>query len=132
MTMPKDVQYALNGMYSYATSNPDFDELSVDTITRYIAAQDAEIERLRADLAHMKDVVHAAGFDSITEAVANVVTMRKDAGRYRWLRDASSANNGHTFIATNIWGVKSRWTGSFADEKIDADMRSANGAEGGK
>lgn len=49
MTMPKDVQYALNGMYSYATSNPDFDELSVDTITRYIAAQDAEIERLRKD-----------------------------------------------------------------------------------
>jgi hypothetical protein len=49
--------------------------------------------------------------------------MRRDANRYRWLRRDVLLMPGNPFIARmTALGAVSRWTGTHADEAIDADI----------
>lgn len=48
--------------------------------------------------------------------------LRKDAERYRFLRDKANANKGNPFISILNNGVFSQWTGGNADEAIDKAM----------
>ena len=52
---------------------------------------------------------------------AEIEAMARDAARYRWMRDDSSADRGMPFIAINLGSI-SRWTGSYADKQVDAAM----------
>lgn len=87
----------------------------------------SDAEELAKEIAELPDMVafrmtNSARTLIVTalEGVAENAALRKDAGRYRWLRERARTETGEPWIARSfLWGM-SAWTGEHADAAIDA------------
>ncbi|MFJ2455416.1 hypothetical protein ACIOWK_27390 [Pseudomonas protegens] len=75
--------------------------------------QSAELNKLRAELASLR-----TGFDAQNEVIAG---LRKDAERYRWLRDSSESIH-QFYLSTPIWFTSVKFSKENVDSTIDAAM----------
>lgn len=84
------------------------------------------IAALEAELAEAKRVTFdPAVLEEMNRLEAENAELRKDAERYRWLRENKPTYDGAPFIARNFGASFSQWTDEHADAAIDAAMKEA-------
>lgn len=71
-------------------------------------------------------LAHASSAATNPQESSSRLVDARDAARYQFLRDESSADRGEPFIAINVGSI-SRWTGAYADEKIDQAIAGRRG-----
>lgn len=76
-----------------------------------------ELIRLRAENSDLKQQLVAAGITA-----ENCEMFRRDAGRYRWLRDSSESVH-QFYLSTPIWFTGVKFSKENVDNTIDASMQ---------
>jgi hypothetical protein len=77
-------------------------------------------DSVRAELRH---VDRSEGFEALADELEQEnAALRKDADRYRWLRQNNPIYGGSPFIARNFGKSFSQWTNEMADAAIDEAM----------
>lgn len=81
----------------------------------------AENEVMAEFKAHMVSLRETHGFDSWAAALVEIDKLRKDADRYRWLRDRSESIH-QFYLSTPIWFTGVKFSKENVDDTIDDAM----------